>query len=78
MILEPYNAILETHKCMNFEDACLVFDNEALYNICDKKLHIANPSYTNLNRLVAQVSLYLNVIIYQYLLYLLPTICIEA
>lgn len=32
-----------------------MFDNEALYNICEKTLDIERPKYTNLNRLIAQV-----------------------
>ena len=30
-------------------------DNEAIYEICKKKLNVPQPSYPNLNRLIAQV-----------------------
>ena len=30
-------------------------DNEALYDICKKRLNISSPGFTNLNRLIAQV-----------------------
>ena len=30
-------------------------DNEAIYDICKERLGVAMPSYTNLNRLIAQV-----------------------
>ncbi|KAL0129485.1 hypothetical protein PUN28_001631 [Cardiocondyla obscurior] len=30
-------------------------DNEAIYDICRRKLNIERPSYTNLNRLISQV-----------------------
>jgi tubulin alpha len=30
-------------------------DNEAIYDICKKNLGISSPSFTNLNRLIAQV-----------------------
>ena len=30
-------------------------DNEALYDICRRNLDIERPTYTNLNRLLAQV-----------------------
>ena len=30
-------------------------DNEAIYEICKKNLGISSPSFTNLNRLIAQV-----------------------
>src|SRR6267142_2316791 len=30
-------------------------DNEAIYDICKNRLNVAQPSFTNLNRLIAQV-----------------------
>ena len=30
-------------------------DNEAIYDICKKNLGVAQPGFTNLNRLIAQV-----------------------
>jgi tubulin alpha len=30
-------------------------DNEAIYDICKNRLSVAQPSFTNLNRLIAQV-----------------------
>ena len=30
-------------------------DNQAIYDICRTKLDIARPTYTNLNRLIAQI-----------------------
>ena len=30
-------------------------DNEAIYDICTKKLGVERPTYTNLNRLIGQV-----------------------
>merc|ERR1711870_125386 len=36
-------------------DVSLVLDNEALYEICQKKLDIKKPSYSNLNRIIAKV-----------------------
>jgi len=30
-------------------------DNEAIYDICKKKLGVASPSFSNLNRLISQV-----------------------
>jgi len=31
-------------------------DNEAIYDICRKRLSLNSPSYQNLNRLIAQVA----------------------
>lgn len=33
-----------------------MLDNEALYDICKKRLDIERPTYTSLNRMIAQVS----------------------
>ncbi|CAG5123849.1 unnamed protein product, partial [Candidula unifasciata] len=54
-VVEPYNAILNTHTCLEHSNVCFIFDNEACYNICQRNLDIARPRYTNINRLIAQV-----------------------
>merc|ERR1711964_206079 len=36
-------------------DVTIMYDNEALYDICRRNLDIERPTYTNLNRLLAQV-----------------------
>lgn len=55
VIVEPYNAVMTTHACMDTEDVCFIFDNEALYDILARTLDVPRPTYTNLNRLIAQV-----------------------
>ncbi|XP_045769701.1 tubulin alpha chain-like isoform X2 [Maniola jurtina] len=55
VIVEPYNSVLTTHACMDTEDVCFIFDNEALYDILARLLDVPRPTYTNLNRLIAQV-----------------------
>lgn len=55
VIVEPYNAVLTTHGSLDFEDCCFLIDNEALYDICARNLNVDRPTYTNLNRLEAQV-----------------------
>jgi len=54
-IVEPYNGLLSTHWLLDHTDVSLVLDNEALYEICQKKLDIKKPSYSNLNRIIAKV-----------------------
>lgn len=54
-MVEPYNSILTTHACMDFTDCAFMVDNEALYDICVKKLDIERPTYVNLNRIIGQV-----------------------
>ncbi|GCC18288.1 hypothetical protein chiPu_0020760 [Chiloscyllium punctatum] len=54
-VVEPYNAILTTHTTLEHSDCCFIADNEALYDICRRNLDVERPTYTNLNRLLAQV-----------------------
>ncbi|KAJ5067621.1 tubulin alpha-1d chain [Anaeramoeba ignava] len=54
-VVEPYNTVLSTHAILEHTDVSFLVDNEALYEICQKKLDIERPTYNNLNRLVAQV-----------------------
>uniref|UniRef100_A0A914E901 Tubulin alpha chain n=1 Tax=Acrobeloides nanus TaxID=290746 RepID=A0A914E901_9BILA len=54
-VVEPYNSILTTHTTLEHSDCAFMVDNEAIYEICTKKLGIARPTYTNLNRLIAQI-----------------------
>ena len=54
-VVEPYNAILTTHNTINNADCAFMVDNEAIYDICRKRLGIERPSYGDLNRLISQV-----------------------
>ena len=54
-VLEPYNAVLATNSLLEHNDVTFALDNEAMYDICRRNLDIERPTYTNLNRLVAQV-----------------------
>ena len=54
-MVEPYNAILTTHNTLEHSDCAFMVDNEAIYDICRRNLDVERPSYTNLNRLMAQV-----------------------
>merc|ERR1712156_473263 len=54
-IVEPYNGLLSTHWLLDHTDVSLVLDNEALYEIAQKKLDLKKPSYSNLNRIIAKV-----------------------
>lgn len=55
MIVEPYNAVMGVHDGMDTINCSILFDNEALYDICGKKLGLANINYFHLNRIIAQV-----------------------
>ncbi|TNN15470.1 Tubulin alpha-1C chain [Schistosoma japonicum] len=54
-VVEPYNSILTTHTTLEHSDCAFMVDNEAIYDICRKKLDIGRPTYLNLNRLIAQI-----------------------
>merc|ERR1712087_725487 len=53
-VVEPYNSILTTHTTLEHSDCAFMVDNEAIYDICRRNLDIDRPTYTNLNRLLAQ------------------------
>ena len=54
-VVEPYNCVLATHSLMEHSDVSFMVDNEALYDLCRRNLDVERPTYTNLNRLVAQI-----------------------
>merc|ERR1711937_17057 len=54
-VVEPYNTVLCVHSLLEHTDVTMQVDNEALYDICRRNLDIERPTYTNLNRLIAQV-----------------------
>uniref|UniRef100_A0A0X3NMC8 Tubulin alpha chain n=1 Tax=Schistocephalus solidus TaxID=70667 RepID=A0A0X3NMC8_SCHSO len=54
-VVEPYNSILTSHATLEHSDCAFIVDNEAIYDICRRNLDIGRPTYTNLNRLIAQV-----------------------
>lgn len=54
-VVEPYNSVLSTHTLLEHTDCTFMMDNEAIYDICRKNLNVEKPTFTNLNRLIAQV-----------------------
>jgi len=54
-VVEPYNSVLSTHSLLEHTDVSVILDNEAIYDISRRSLGIEKPTYTNLNRLIAQV-----------------------
>uniref|UniRef100_A0A0N5AGB5 Tubulin alpha chain n=1 Tax=Syphacia muris TaxID=451379 RepID=A0A0N5AGB5_9BILA len=54
-MVEPYNSVLTTHTTLEHADCSFMVDNEAIYDICRTSLDLSRPTYTNLNRLIAQV-----------------------
>jgi len=54
-VVEPYNSILTTHTTLEHSDCAFMVDNEAIYDICKRNLQVDFPTYSNLNRIIAQV-----------------------
>jgi len=54
-VVEPYNSVLTTHTTLEHSDCSFMVDNEAIYDICKKNLGVSQPSFINLNRMIAQV-----------------------
>ena len=54
-IVEPYNSILTTHSTLEHSDVVFLVDNEAIYDICTKNLNVDRPSFSNMNRIIAQL-----------------------
>ena len=54
-IVEPYNAVLTTHTSLELADVSFLVDNQAIYEICLRNLQVDRPTYTNLNRIIAQI-----------------------
>lgn len=53
-VVEPYNSILSCHSLLEHTEVSVMYDNEAIYDICRRSLDIERPTYTNLNRLITQ------------------------
>ncbi len=54
-MVEPYSSVLFTDNTIEHCNVAFLVDNQAIYDICTNKLKVTYPTYTNLNRLIAQV-----------------------
>ena len=54
-VVEPYNCIHNVNGANEKCDIAFCIDNEAVYEVCRRNLDIERPTYTNVNRLLAQV-----------------------
>merc|ERR1712060_318024 len=55
-VVEPYNAVLSSHQLLENSDETFIVDNEALYNIANNLLKLPQPTYSQLNDLVARAT----------------------
>ncbi|KAI0694645.1 beta-tubulin 2 [Cerioporus squamosus] len=54
-VVEPYNALLSVHQLVENSDMTMCIDNEALYDVTQRTRKIKQPSFDDLNNVVAQV-----------------------
>lgn len=53
--IEFYNSIFSSHYSLEHQDLALMFENEALHQICQRKLNLVEPTHKNLNRLITNI-----------------------
>ena len=46
---------MNNHSSLEFVDVAFLVDNQAIYDICKNNLELSSPTYTNLNRIIAQI-----------------------
>ena len=51
--LDSYNAVFSMSSSLKHSDVSIVFENEALHNICSKKLGVKRVSHRNMNEVAA-------------------------
>ncbi|TRM65074.1 Tubulin/FtsZ, GTPase domain-containing protein [Schizophyllum amplum] len=54
-VVEPYNAMLSMHQLVDNSDLTICIDNEALYDIVERTLHVKQPHFSDLNELISRV-----------------------
>ncbi|WP_176159439.1 tubulin beta chain [Prosthecobacter debontii] len=54
VVTEPYNTVFALSTLRRFADACLIFDNEALFNVAFRRWGIESPSVDDLNLLITE------------------------
>jgi len=55
VVVQPYNSLLTLRRLTQSADCVVVLDNTALNRIATDRLHIENPSFTQINSLVSTI-----------------------
>lgn len=55
VVVQPYNSLLTLRRLTSCADCVVVLDNTALNRIATDRLHIENPSFTQINTLVSTI-----------------------
>ena len=53
IVIEPYNATLAVQQLIETTDEVFSFDNEALYDICNRTLKLDTTTYSDLNHIIS-------------------------
>lgn len=54
VVTEPYNTVFALNTLRRVADACLIFDNEALFQLAHRKWNIESPTVDDLNLLITE------------------------
>lgn len=54
VVTEPYNTVFVLNTLRRSADACLIFDNEALFELAHRKWNIESPTVDDLNLLITE------------------------
>lgn len=57
VVVQPYNSLLTLKRLTQNADCVVVLDNTALNRIATDRLHIQNPSFSQINQLVSPLLL---------------------
>ena len=55
VVVQPYNSLLTLKRLTQNADAVVVLDNTALDRIAVERLHVENPTFSQINSLVSTV-----------------------
>lgn len=55
VVVQPYNSLLTLKRLTSCADCVVVLDNTALNRIATDRLHLENPSFTQINTLVSTI-----------------------
>lgn len=55
VVVQPYNSLLTLKRLTDSADSVVVLDNTALNRIAADRLHIQNPTFTQINSLVSTI-----------------------
>lgn len=55
VVVQPYNSLLTLKRLTQSADCVVVLDNTALNRIASDRLHITNPTFSQINSLVSNI-----------------------